>query len=194
MDWENQPHWTANATLYTDATGLEGHRLRFLIAEKQCPVMTEVVRGAPPAVMATVNPEKQYPFLTDKMLALWCPDSIEQYIDERFPHPNLHPADPKLRAQIRQVSNTFRQYYLMEQKPWIQNAITRLAGILASSPWVAGREMTMCDIALVPWLWRLPSQKIRFPTNVNLYMRRAFAREAFIASLTPEEMGLGQAA
>jgi len=192
MDWEKQAFWTAGATLYTTPLDPECHRLRLLVSEKQCPVTVEIIRDTVPAVLASANPENKYPFLTDKMLALYCPDSIEQFLNERFPDQEFLPADPKIRAQLRQISNQFRQWYLIDQKPWLKNCLRQLAGLLQSDPWIAGREMTIADIALLPWLWRIPATKIPIPNNVKFYMTRAFSRGPFVASLSPEEMGIGQ--
>jgi glutathione S-transferase len=43
------------------------------------------------------------PVLVERDLVLFEPNIINEYIDERFPHPQLMPADPIMRARARQL-------------------------------------------------------------------------------------------
>lgn len=184
----NAPFWTAHATLYTTEADIEGHRLRLLALEKDCPMRMEYIDAHNiPAGLQALNPEKHYPFLTDKMLALWCPMTIESYIDERFPHPSFLPVDPKLRAQLRQVCAEFRTYYAIKPLKWLQTALLRLSDSLSSGLWLCGDSYTAADIALAPWLWSIRNQALVLPMNLQRYRRNLFLRPAFMRSVSEED-------
>jgi glutathione S-transferase len=143
------------ATLYTHPDNLEGHRLGLLITYKQCPckIVTVTTEG-PPEGFAVVNPGNYVPFFVDRNLALWSPDAIEQYLEERFPHPTLLPVDPKLRAQLRQMSYEFRSWYPIQHDRFALGALHEFAEILGDGPWVTGNTRTTADLAAFPFLWR----------------------------------------
>jgi stringent starvation protein A len=48
-----------------------------------------------------MNPYNQVPILVERDLTLYESNIINEYIDERFPHPQLMPADPVMRARAR---------------------------------------------------------------------------------------------
>jgi hypothetical protein len=50
-----------------------------------------------------INPHNRVPVLVERDLVLFEPNIINEYIDERFPHPQLMPADPIMRARARQL-------------------------------------------------------------------------------------------
>jgi RNA polymerase-associated protein len=52
-----------------------------------------------PEEMAAINPHNRVPVLVERDLVLFEPNIINEYIDERFPHPQLMPADPIMRAR-----------------------------------------------------------------------------------------------
>src|ERR1700758_5696890 len=54
-----------------------------------------------PEVIAVMNPYGQVPILVERDLILYESNIINEYIDERFPHPQLMPADPVQRARAR---------------------------------------------------------------------------------------------
>jgi glutathione S-transferase len=49
------------------------------------------------------------PVLVERDLILYEPNIINEYIDERFPHPQLMPADPIMRARARQLLVTMER-------------------------------------------------------------------------------------
>lgn len=179
-------YWTSNLTVYTDHKSAVGHALRMLIAEKDCPCQVEIIRGSLPHPLTEINHQAVLPFLVDKMLALKDIDTIIKYLEERFPCSELMPADPKIRAQIREMSTELRSHYdLSDDKTLF--AVNTLAEILTywqPGWWLLGEEFTLVDIFAAPLLHRAGatshSQKLR------QYMDQLFARPSFVASLATE--------
>ena len=56
-----------------------------------------------PEDIVMVNPYGRVPVLVERDLILYDPNIINEYIDERFPHPQLMPPDPVMRARARQL-------------------------------------------------------------------------------------------
>ena len=54
-----------------------------------------------PEDLAVMNPYNQVPVLVERDLILYESNIINEYIDDRFPHPQLMPADPVMRARAR---------------------------------------------------------------------------------------------
>ena len=48
-----------------------------------------------------MNPYNEVPILVERDLILYESHIINEYIDERFPHPQLMPGDPVARARVR---------------------------------------------------------------------------------------------
>ena len=55
------------------------------------------------ADLAELNPYNEAPTLVDRDLVLYDASVINDYLDERYPHPPLMPVDPVSRAQLRLV-------------------------------------------------------------------------------------------
>lgn len=143
------------ATLYTTPENLEGHRLRLLIAHKECPCeVVFITPDQPHPAISAVNPDNYVPFFVDRNLALWSPDAIENYLEERFPHPTLYPIDPKLRAQLRQMSHEFRNWYPAQHPRFAKKLLTDLQEILGKGPWLTGNTLTAADVAAFPFVWK----------------------------------------
>ncbi|WP_181955782.1 glutathione S-transferase N-terminal domain-containing protein, partial [Raoultella terrigena] len=54
-----------------------------------------------PEDISVMNPYGQVPILVERDLILYESNIINEYIDERFPHPQLMPGDPVDRARVR---------------------------------------------------------------------------------------------
>src|SRR5690625_6392781 len=54
-----------------------------------------------PEDIYVMNPYGEVPILEERDLILYESNIINEYIDERFPHPQLMPADPTMRARTR---------------------------------------------------------------------------------------------
>ena len=66
-----------------------------MLAEKGVTVdIVEVDPSNKPEDLAEINPYNTVPTLLDRDLVLYESTVIMEYLDERFPHPPLTPADP----------------------------------------------------------------------------------------------------
>lgn len=71
--------------------------------------MIDVDPSNPPAEITKLNPYGELPILMERDLTLYQSTIINEYIDERFPHPQLMPADPIMRARARLFIYTFER-------------------------------------------------------------------------------------
>ena len=90
--------------LYSGTTCPFSHRCRIVLYEKGMDFQViDVDLFSKADEMAAVNPHGRVPVLAERDLVLFEPNIINEYIDERFPHPQLMPADPIMRARARQL-------------------------------------------------------------------------------------------
>jgi RNA polymerase-associated protein len=193
--------------LYSSETSLDCHRVRFVLAEKGINVDIVNVSSDESAAadLAELNPYNETPTLVDRDLVLYDAGVINDYLDERYPHPPLMPVDPVSRAQLRLVHHRV-------QKDWyslaaaIENASTKAAadkaakqlkeGIIAAnelfkmSDYVLSDELSLVDCTLGPLMWRLPHYGVKLGkpgASVEAYAHRIFSRASFKSSLTQAE-------
>lgn len=193
-------------TLYSGAMDILSHRVRIVLAEKgvSYEVINVETRGKPEELLE-LNPYGSVPTLVDRELALYEPNIITEYLDERFPHPPLMPVYPVARAKARLIIYRFDK----EWKPVIKKLesgktpeakaaakelasyLVQLVPIFNASSYFMGDDFTLIDCCLAPVLWRLPAWGITFsPTEmkvINKYAERIFQRDSFQASLTEAE-------
>ena len=90
--------------LYSGTTCPFSHRCRIVLYEKGMDFQViDVDLFNKPEDIAVINPYGRVPVLVERDLILYEPNIINEYIDERFPHPQLMPADPIQRARSRQL-------------------------------------------------------------------------------------------
>ncbi|MDP2108754.1 MAG: glutathione S-transferase N-terminal domain-containing protein, partial [Rhodocyclaceae bacterium] len=90
--------------LYSGTTCPFSHRCRIVLYEKQMDFQViDVDLFNKPEDIAVINPYNRVPVLVDRDLVLYESNIINEYIDERFPHPQLMPPDPQTRAKARQL-------------------------------------------------------------------------------------------
>ena len=193
--------------LYSSETSLDCHRVRFVLAEKgiNVDIVNVSTDESAAADLAELNPYNETPTLVDRDLVLYDAGVINDYLDERYPHPPLMPVDPVSRAQLRLVHHRV-------QKDWyslaaaIENASTKAAadkaakqlkeGIIAAnelfkmSDYVLSDELSLVDCTLGPLLWRLPHYGVKLGkpgASVEAYADRIFSRASFKSSLTQAE-------
>jgi RNA polymerase-associated protein len=88
--------------LYSGTTCPFSHRCRFVLFEKGMDFeIRDVDLFNKPEDIAVMNPYGQVPILVERDLILYESNIINEYIDERFPHPQLMPGDPVDRARVR---------------------------------------------------------------------------------------------
>jgi RNA polymerase-associated protein len=196
-------------TLYSGAVDILSHRVRIVLAEKG--VSYEVVNvesRTKPEDLLELNPYGSVPTLVDRELALYEPNIIAEYLDERFPHPPLMPVYPVARAKARLIIYRFdREWGPLIKKlesskindsraaaKELTSYLLQLVPVFNASPYFMGDEFTLVDCCIAPVLWRLPAWGITFPQAeakiIDKYADRVFQRDSFQASLTESEQEL----
>jgi RNA polymerase-associated protein len=191
--------------LYSGTTCPFSQRCRFVLFEKGMDFdIRDVDLFNKPEDISVMNPYGQVPILVERDLILYESNIINEYIDERFPHPQLMPADPVQRARARLLLLNFeRELFvnieaLEKQDPKridkarmvARDRLSQLAPVLAKSKFMLGEDFSMIDVALAPLLWRLELYGIELPkaaAPVLKYAERIFSRPAFFEALTPSE-------
>jgi len=194
-------------TLYSGTTCPFSHRCRIVLFEKGMDF--EVIDVDLPHKTddpAANNPYGKVPVLVERDLVLFQANIINEYIDERFPHPQLMPPDPVMRARARLFLHQFEQELYshigaIEQggkaaekaRLIVRDNLTQLAQILTKQKFLLGDEFSMLDVAIAPLLWRLDHYGIQMPKNaapLMKYAERIFSRQGFIDALTPGERAM----
>jgi len=163
-----------------------------------------------PEDISVMNPYGQVPILVERDLILYESNIINEYIDERFPHPQLMPPDPVARARARlflfnfekelfvhvssieqeKASGKPSEKLLEKARSAIRDRLTQLAPIFVKNKYMLGDEFSMLDVAIAPLLWRLDYYEIDLSRNaapLMKYAERIFSRPAYIEALTPSE-------
>ena len=190
--------------LYSGTTDPFSHRCRIVLFEKGMDFeVIDVDLYNKPEDIAVINPYNRVPVLVDRDLVLYESNIINEYIDERFPHPQLMPADPIMRARARQLLHTFEhelfshlealeanQKGVDKVRAHVRDHLTQLAPIFTKQKFMLGEEFSMLDVAIAPLLWRLEHYGIELPkaaAPLMKYAERIFSRQGFIDALTPSE-------
>jgi RNA polymerase-associated protein len=190
--------------LYSGTTCPFSHRCRIVLYEKQMDFQViDVDLFNKPEDIAIINPYNRVPVLVDRDLVLYEANIINEYIDERFPHPQLMPPDPIMRARARQLLFTmehelFSHIDALEKnlksadksRAHVRDRLTELSGMFTKQKHMLGEEFSMLDVAIAPLLWRLEHYGIELPKTaapLMKYSERIFSRQGFIDALTPSE-------
>jgi RNA polymerase-associated protein len=190
--------------LYSGTTDPFSHRCRIVLYEKGMDFQViDVDLYNKPEDIAIINPYNRVPVLVDRDLVLYESNIINEYIDERFPHPQLMPPDPIMRARARQLLHNFElelfshvaalessQKEAEKARGHVRDQLVQLAPILAKQKFLLGDEFSMLDVAVAPLLWRLEHYAIELPkaaAPMMKYAERIFSRQGFIDALTPSE-------
>ncbi len=195
--------------LYSSETSLDCHRVRFVLAEKgiNVDIVNVTVDESAAADLAELNPYNRAPTLVDRDLVLYDAGVINDYLDERYPHPPLMPVDPVSRAQLRLVHfRVLKDWYSLAHeiesttgKAREQAGKQLKEGIIAAnelfrmSDYVLADELSLVDCTLGPLMWRLPHYGVKLGkpgASVDAYAHRIFSRASFKSSLTQAERDL----
>ncbi|MDP2822565.1 MAG: glutathione S-transferase N-terminal domain-containing protein [Sulfuritalea sp.] len=190
--------------LYSGTTCPFSHRCRIVLYEKQMDFQViDVDLFNKPEDIAVINPYNRVPVLVDRDLVLYESNIINEYIDERFPHPQLMPPDPQTRAKARQLLFTMEQELFSyidaleknlksadKSRGHIRDRLVELAPMFNKQKFLLGDDFSMLDVAIAPLLWRLDHYGIELPKTAAPLMKfaeRIFSRQGFIDALTPTE-------
>ena len=195
-------------TLYSGTTDPFSQRCRFVLYEKGMDFQViDVDMYNKPEDIAVMNPYNQVPILVERDLVLYESNIINEYIDERFPHPQLMPADPIMRARARlflyrfekelfsQIDNldSASQQKSDKARQIIRDNLVQIAPVFTKQKFMLGDEFSMLDVAIAPLLWRLEHYQIVMPKQAApllKYAERMFTRQGFIDAMTPSEKAM----
>ena len=195
--------------LYSGTTCPFSHRCRFVLYEKGMDFeIKDIDLFNKPEDIGVMNPYAQVPVMTERDLVLYESNIINEYIDERFPHPQLMPPDPVMRARTRLFLFNFeRELFVHVQtlehanaktaakqiekaRATIAESLTQISPLFLKHKWFLGEDFSMVDVALAPLLWRLEHYEIelgRQAAPLLKYAERIFQRSAYSEALTPAE-------
>ena len=194
--------------LYSGTTCPFSQRCSFVLFEKGMDFeIRDVDLFNKPEDINVMNPYGQVPILVERDLILYESNIINEYIDERFPHPQLMPADPVMRARARLFLFRFEQELFshvkaLESGPakghekarlYIRENLIQIAPIFVKQKFMLGEEFSMLDVAIAPLLWRLDHYQIQLNKQsapLLKYAERLFTRQAFIDSMTASEKAM----
>lgn len=195
--------------LYSGTTCPFSQRCRFVLFEKGMDFeVIDIDLFNKPKDIIKMNPYGQVPILVERDLILYESNIINEYIDERFPHPQLMPSDPIQRARVRLFIlnfekelfshvNTFENKKTMDNdenyekiRLIVGNRLTQISPIFLKNKYILGDEFSMLDVVISPLLWRLDYYGIELSKNADplmKYAERIFSRPAYINALMPSE-------
>jgi RNA polymerase-associated protein len=199
--------------LYSCSSCLDCHRVRFVLAEKgiNVDIVNVSVDESAAADLAELNPYNLAPTLVDRDLVLYDAGVINDYLDERYPHPPLMPVDPVSRAQLRLLHyRVLRDWYSIAReletltgkrgerpRKQLKESIIAANDLFKLSKFVLSDELNLVDCSLGPLMWRLSHYGVKLGkpgTSVEAYAQRIFSRASFKTSLTQAERDLVLAA
>ena len=191
--------------LYSGTQCLFSHACRFVLKEKdiECDVVFVNDKQIEETV-AELNPYGETPTLADRDLVLYDGVVVNEYLDERFPHPPLMPSDPTNRAKARVMMLRLRRDWLddvqrcMSSGTKLEKSLNRSLsdGLVAMSnhfsenKYALGEDFSLVDAYLAVLLWRLTRLQVNLPrqgTKMLDYGKRLFAKPAFQESLSSVE-------
>lgn len=195
-------------TLYSGTTDPYSHRCRFVLFEKGMDFQViDVDVFNKPEDLAVMNPYNRVPVLVERDLILYEANIINEYIDERFPHPQLMPADPVMRARARLFLHRFEQELFChidglesgvaktveKARVAVRENLTQIAPVFTKQKYMLGDEFSMLDVAIAPLLWRLDHYGIQLDKDaapLMKYSERLFSRPAYSEAMTPSEKAM----
>jgi len=192
-------------TLYSGTSDPWSHRTRIVLFEKdiECQIV-DVDVNKKPRELGELNPYNQVPTMVDRDLVLYESNIINEYLDERLPHPPLMPVDPVSRARARLMLVRFdRDWYGLirditggdkksatKARHTLRDGLTVISPIFKEQPFALGEEFSLVDCSLAPLLWRLDYWDIELPRQAKPvldYSNKLFQRKSFKLSLTGAE-------
>jgi len=195
-------------TLYSGTTCPFSQRCRIVLFEKGMDFQViDVDLTNKPEDLAVINPYNRVPVLVERDLVLYEANIINEYIDERFPHPQLMPADPVMRARARLFLHNFEDQLFDhiadiesgndkladKARAIVRDNLVQIAPIFNKQEYMLGDEFSMLDVAIAPLLWRLVHYGIELPKQASpllKYAERIFSRPAYIEAMTPSEKAM----
>ncbi|MFT4047506.1 MAG: hypothetical protein QM661_12530 [Solimonas sp.] len=192
-----RPAPRAGVTLYCSRDGLASRWTRIVLAEKDVDgARIEWSSAAQPHHdLLLLNPSAQLPTLADRDTVLYPAHIVVEYIDERYPHPRLLPADPAQRALVRMLTSRLdRELFPLAEgiraapkapeakiaRKQLQETLAGSARLFAGRGWCLGLDYSLADCAWATLLGSLPLLGLKLPADTGLqrYAERLLMRQA----------------
>ena len=207
--------------LYSDSRCQFSHRARIVLNFKDMDFKVVDVNINMRQDLMALTPYNETPVLVDdidknnkkKDLILIETNIICEYIDDRFPHPQLMPIEPAEKARLRMLIHRFDRELFVHvrtldtmnlkdskakkeleklKKPIIAglDSIAQVFVANKKAEFIFGSSFSLLDAAILPLLWRLPHYDIEIKpawSGMMKYAQQLFATPAFTSSLTPAE-------
>src|ERR1700741_3118939 len=147
-------------TLYSGITDPFSHRCRIVLYEKGMDFeIIDVDLMNKPEDLAVMNPYNRTPVLVERDLVLYESNIINEYIDERFPHPQLMPADPVMRARARlmlynlerelfdqvEALESNREKQVDKARQHVADQLVQLTPLFTRTKYMLGDDFSMLD-------------------------------------------------
>ncbi len=197
-----RPAPRAGLTLFCAREHLPSLWTRIVLAEKDVDGarLEWITPNRPHQDLLVLNPSGLLPTLADRDTVLFPASIVAEYLDERYPHPRLSPADPAARARLRMLLARFDQELFplaasiaaAPKSPEAKLARKQLADHLLASArlfgargWCLGLEFNLADCAFAALLATLPALGLKLPADATLqrYAERLLARPAVQSAL-----------
>ena len=194
--------------LYSNSTDPFSHRCRIVLFEKGMDFeVVDVDLTNKPEDLSTLSPYSDYPVLVERDLILTDANIINEYIDERFPHPQLMPPDPVMRARARLFLKDFESQLFINMpdlesqdtevsesaRKIVTDILMQISPILGKQAYLLHEEYSMLDVAIAPLLWRLDHYNIKLPSScapLLKYADKIFQRPLFEEAMSPSEKAM----
>ena len=194
--------------LYSNSTDPFSHRCRIVLFVKGMDFeVIDVDLTNQSEDLSILSPYSDSPVLVERDLVLTDANIINEYIDERFPHPQLMPPDPVMRARARLFLKDFENELFVHMidmdssdqskktaaKKIITETLIKLTPILNKQPYLLHDEYSMLDVAIAPLLWRLDHYEIKLPnqsSSILKYADKLFKRPLFEEAMSPTEKAM----
>lgn len=146
-----------------------------------------------------LNPNGEFPVIDDEGFVLYESSAIAEYLEDEYPEPRLLPADSEPRARVRMLhqfsdlhlapafGGVFKKLMMTKEEPTaednaeLSSMLGRLADYLGKGPFLAGKEFSLADCAVLPILASIEHSGRSFEGFERLadYLARAKKRPAF---------------
>ncbi|MDA1338658.1 MAG: glutathione S-transferase N-terminal domain-containing protein [Proteobacteria bacterium] len=194
--------------LYSNSIDPFSHRCRIVLFEKGMDFeVIDVDLSNKPEDLSILSPYSDSPVLVERDLVLTDANIINEYIDERFPHPQLMPPDPVMRARARLFLKDFENQLFIHMKDLeseekskkdaarkvVTETLIQITPILAKQAYLLHEEYSMLDVAMAPLLWRLDHYEIKLPSScapLLKYADKIFKRPLFDEAMSPAEKAM----
>ena len=194
--------------LFSGPLCLYGHVCRFVMQEKDAESEFFFLNDQDAEnELAELNPYVESPTLVDRDLVLYSTVVINEFLDERLPHPPLMPIDPVGRGRARLLISRLQRDWLdhlhvrlnasqkLDQKSYknLFDGLLAMSQLFKEQDYLLGNDLTLVDCYVAPLLWRLPLLKIELPKqgkDLEEYSERLFMRSSFQNSLSEAEREL----